>query len=64
MIEIDEAINLCNKMLEDVYLEPFKSTKISGTDNGSNGWHVGKRELIILLAKIYNKDPYDIKIKI
>ena len=62
MLELKEAIRLCDLALSET-LEDEVKLKISKTDNGKNGWHVGKWDMIILLSKIYGMEPEEIQFK-
>ena len=62
MIPIKEA----EKQVKEMFVEPiFKpDVKISKTDTGSPCWHIGKRDLIVLLALIYEVEPETITIDV
>jgi len=62
MLELKEAIRLCDLALSET-LEGEVKLKISETDKGKAGWHIGKWDMIILLSKIYEIEPEEIQFK-
>ena len=62
MLELKEAIRLCDLALSET-LESEVKLKISETDKGKTGWHVGKWDMIVILSKIYGVEPEEIQFK-
>ena len=67
----DDAIQLELEKLQEIIDEVFKARKSPGeeykiheNDAGSQGWHIGKWDLINILSRVYGVDNSDIKISL